>query len=392
MPAALSDLLLLQIRRDLMHTFRGTRARRALALVTVALLGLGLTACQSGSASVGLESAESVELPPISELTPAPDPRNIEGPTTALIGGPSIAPVADAPAPELPATVTSHDRSGDTEVTVTDTSRVLALSLSGSLGELVHAYGMSDQLVGRDISTNFPGSEDLPIVTRDGHSIDAEGVLGLSPTVILTDGSIGPTDVVLQMRDAGIPVITVDRAVDAATTFVTAQQVADALGVPESAPPLIDTLQAAISAKEAEVATLLPEDPEKLPRVAFLYVRGTSGIYYLFGEGSGVDSLIRSIGALDVAAEIGWKGEKPMTDEALIAIDPDVILVMTKGLESAGGVDGLLEAQPSIALTTAGKNRRIIDVDDTLLFAGGTRIPDVIDGLARAVYAPDSLQ
>ncbi|MBL3698890.1 heme/hemin ABC transporter substrate-binding protein [Leucobacter luti] len=375
-----------------MQTIRGRHLRRALALVTVALLGVGLTACQTDATATPETEAEAVALPPLSELTPLADPRNYEGPTTARIGGPSIAPLGDAPEPELPVTVTSHDRSGDTEITVTDASRVLALSLSGSLGELVHAYGLSDRLVGRDISTNFPGAEDIPIVTKDGHSIDAEGVLALSPSVIITDGSIGPTDVVLQLRDAGIPVITVDRAVDAETTYVTAQQVADALGVSAAAPPLIEILQQAIADKEAEVAELIPADESKLPRVAFLYVRGTSGIYYLFGEGSGVDSLIESIGALDVAEEIGWKGEKPMTDEALIAIDPDVILVMTKGLESAGGVDGLLEAQPSIALTTAGKNRRIIDVDDTLLFAGGTRIPDVIDGLARAVYAPDSLQ
>ncbi|WP_025133556.1 hemin ABC transporter substrate-binding protein [Leucobacter sp. PH1c] len=375
-----------------MRTTRGARIRRALALATVALIGVGLTACQTGGPGSGVHAAESVELPPLSDLTPVADPSAVEGPTTALIGGPTIAPLEHTPDPELPVTVTSHDRSGDTEVTVTDTSRVLALSLSGSLGELVHAYGLSDHMVGRDVSTNFPGSEDIPVVTKDGHSIDAEGVLSLSPTLIITDGSIGPTDVVLQMRDAGIPVITVDRAVDAETTYVTAQQVADALGVSEAAPPLISTMQDAIAAKEAEVAKLLPADADKLPRVAFLYVRGTSGIYYLFGEGSGVDSLIRSVGAIDVAKEIGWAGEKPMTDEALIAIDPDVILVMTKGLESAGGVDGLLAAQPSIALTTAGKNRRIVDVDDTLLFAGGTRIPDVIDGLARALYAPDSLQ
>ena len=375
-----------------MHSTRGMRARRTLALATIALLSLGLAACQTPASSTSGTESEAVALPPLSEITPVADPSNVEGPSTARIGGPSIAPLPDPPAPELPVTVTSHDRTGDTEITVSDTSRVLALSLSGSLGELVHAYGLSDQLVGRDISTNFPGAEDLPVVTKDGHSIDAEGVLALSPTVILTDGSIGPVDVVLQLRDAGIPVITVDRSVDAETTYETAQQVADALGVGSAAPPLIETLKQAIADKEAEVAKLLPADAEKLPRVAFLYVRGTAGIYYLFGEGSGVDSLIRSIGALDVAEEIGWKGEKPMTDEALIAIDPDVILVMTKGLESAGGVDGLLAAQPSIALTTAGKNRRIIDVDDTLLFAGGTRIPDVIDGLARAIYAPDSLK
>ncbi|BDZ39102.1 hypothetical protein [Microbacterium suwonense] len=80
-----------------------------------------------------------------------------------------------------------------------------------------------------------------------------------------------------------------------------------------------------------------------------------------------------------------------MTPEALMRIDPDVILVMTKGLESAGGIDGLLEAQPSIALTKAGEHRRIIDAADTEIFAGGTRIPDIMDGLARALYAPDSL-
>ncbi|MEJ1089270.1 ABC transporter substrate-binding protein [Microbacterium sp. Mu-80] len=145
------------------------------------------------------------------------------------------------------------------------------------------------------------------------------------------------------------------------------------------------------AAKARSTTTLLPDDPALLPRVAFLYVRGTAGIYYLFGEGSGADSLISSVGAIDVATEIGWQGERPMTPEALIEIDPDVILVMTKGLESAGGIDGLLEAQPSIALTAAGENRRIVDAPDTEIFAGGTRIPDIMDGLARALYAPDSL-
>ncbi len=376
---------------------RSRRTRGALALVLAAVLGLGLSSCQSG-AERAVEKTEKpektsvpVELPPLSEVAPAEDPTEVDGPTTAVIGGPSIEPLPDAPDASLPVTVTSHDRTGDTEVRISDTSRVLALSLSGSLGELVHAFGLSDSLVGRDISTNFPGAEDLPVVTRDGHSIDAEGVLALSPTLIVTDGTIGPADVVLQLREAGVPVVTVDRAVDAETSYVTAQQLADALGIGEFAPAFVETLREAIAAKEAEVRRLLPADESKRPRIAFLYVRGTSGIFYLFGEGSGVDSLIRSIGAVDVAAEIGWTGEKPMTEEALIAMDPDVILVMTKGLESAGGVDGLLSAQPSIALTSAGERRRIVDVDDTLLFAGGTRIPDVIDGLARAVYAPDSL-
>ncbi|PRI10343.1 hemin receptor [Leucobacter massiliensis] len=371
-------------------TTRG-RWRRGTALAVLAFAALGLAGCQTGASGGAPDAATSVELPPLSELTPLEDPTAYEGPTTAVVGGPSIPPLDSAPDPELPVTVVSHDRGGEAEVTVSDVSRVVPLSLSGSVGELVHAFGMSGNIVGRDISTNFPGSEDIPVVTRDGHSVDAEGVLALDPSLIITDGSIGPTDVVLQLRDAGIPVVTVDRAIDAESSYVTAQQVADALGVGSAAPALIDRLQQAIADTEAEVRTLLPAEESKRPRVAFLYVRGTAGIFYLFGEGSGVDSLIRSIGAVDAAEEIGWEGEKPMTEEALIGMDPDIILVMSKGLESAGGVDGLLAAQPSIALTTAGQHRRIIDVDDDVLFAGGTRIPDVIDGLARAVYAPDSL-
>ena len=366
--------------------------RGIVALALVTLIGLGASGCQAGPEREGAAGAEAVELPPLSEVTPLDDPTSYEGPTTAVVGGPSIPVLADAPEPRLPVTVVSHDGSGDTEVTVEDSSRIVPLSLSGSVGELVYAFGMADDIVGRDVSTVFPGSDDVPVVTKDGHSIDAEGVLALNPSLIITDGSIGPTDVVLQLRDAGIPVVTVDRAVDAETSFITAQQVADALGVGEAAPPLIDTLRRAISEKEAEVQQMLPADPADLPRVAFLYVRGTAGIFYLFGEGSGIDSLIRSLGAVDVAAEIGWEGERPMTEEALIAMDPDIIIVMSKGLESAGGVDGLIRAQPSIGLTSAGQHRRIIDIDDSVLFAGGTRIPDVIDGLARAIYAPDSLQ
>lgn len=368
------------------------RKRAAIAVILAVALGAGLTACQTGSETAESARVDNIVLPPLSEVQPVADPTAYVGPTTSVIGGPTIQPLQDAPEAKLPVTVQSHDASGNKSVEVTDNSRVLALSLNGSLGELVYTYGLGDSLVGRDIATNFPGSEDLPVITRDGHSIDGEAVLSLNPSLIITDGTIGPVDVVLQMRDAGVPVVTVDRAFDAESSYETMQQVADALGIAQVAPPLIDELKLAVSEKEAELQHLIPTDSAKVPRVAFLYVRGTAGVFYLFGEGSGADSLIRSIGAVDVAEEIGWNGMKPMTEEALIAMNPDVILVMSEGLESAGGVDGLLAAQPSVALTPAGQHKRIIDVDDKIIFAGGTRTPDVIDGLARAVYAPDSLK
>ena len=64
---------------------------------------------------------------------------------------------------------------------------------------------------------------------------------------------------------------------------------------------------------------------------------------------------------------------------------------MTGGLKSIGSVDQLIAGVPGVAHTKAGERRRVIDVNDTLLFAGGTRSADVLDGIARALYAPDSL-
>lgn len=374
-----------------MHA-RVTRSARSAIAGAVLVALFALTGCQAGPTSGGgsSEGAE-VSLPPLAEVTPLEDPHSFTGPSEVLIGGPTVLPVAENPKPKLPVTVSSYDRDGVREVTVDNADRVLAISLTGNLADMVHSLGMSDRLIGRDLSTSFPGSEELPVVTKTSHSLDAESVLNLNPSVILTDGSIGPIDVLLQLRDAGIPVVMIEASTDFTGAGNTARQVAAALGVADLGETLATNLETAIDAKIAEIAQFAPQDESKKLRVAFLYIRGTSGIYYLFGQGSGIDTMVEALGAIDVTTEIGWAGMKPMTDEALVAIDPDLILVMDKGLDSAGGIDGLLEAQPSVALTTAGEKRRIVSVDDTLILGNGTRVPDVLDGLARALYAPDSL-
>ncbi len=78
-----------------------------------------------------------------------------------------------------------------------------------------------------------------------------------------------------------------------------------------------------------------------------------------------------------------------MTAEALVAAQPDVLVMMTDGLESVGGVDGLIERIPAIAETSAGAHRRVIDMADAEILSFGPRSADVISALARALYAPE---
>ena len=64
--------------------------------------------------------------------------------------------------------------------------------------------------------------------------------------------------------------------------------------------------------------------------------------------------------------------------------------MMTKGLESVGGVDGLLDRLPAIANTPAGQHRRIVDMQDTQVLSFGPRTAEVLNSLAVSVYAPES--
>lgn len=359
------------------------KATRVAAIALIA--ALALTACQ------GLQlHGSNVDIasgPALADTTPLSDPKSWQGPSTAVAESLPIDPVTEG---EQGLPVTLIDSQG-TEVTVTDASRILAIDIYGSLSRIVFELGLGEQLVGRDISTQFSEAAKLPLVTQNGHDLNAEAILELAPTVILTDTSLGPWDTILQMRDAGIPVVVVDshRKIDTVASLI--EEVAAALGVPERGTVLSQRTATLIDEKLAQIADVAPSEPADKLRAIFLYVRGQSGVYYLFGDESGADSLIEALGAIDIAGEIGWQGMRPVTDEALVAADPDLILMMSKGLESVNGVDGLIEQIPAIAQTTAGKHRRIVDMSDTQILSFGPSTAAVLDALAVAIYSPDAL-
>lgn len=362
----------------------------ALTLVALVLLtGCGGAVGSADPAGSGAgASGEVAVAPSLSEVEPAEDPRAFTGPVTAGVDGSDLDPVT-APQPALPATV--RDAQG-TEVVVDDVSRVLALDIHGTLARTVAELGMAESLVGRDISTQFEQAADLPLVTGNGHELSAEAILELDPTLIITDTSLGPWDVVLQMRDAGIPVVVVDSTRSLGNVEEITTMVAEALGVPAAGAELNTRVSAEIEEVLGHIEAIAPAEETDRLRTVVLYVRGNAGVYYLFGEGSGADDLIDAVGAYDVAEEIGWSGMRPVTAEGLVAAQPELVVMMTKGLESAGGVDGLLERLPALAQTPAGQNRRFVDMDDSVLLGYGPGTADVLNALAVAVHAPQALE
>lgn len=371
----------------LRHSSRPLRATVASALAVAFML---MTGCQPASYTSGNDLSPSTEnLVPLSEIEWLDNPKSWQGPSTAVLTSNAFEPLSGTGAESiLPQTVVSDDLSGPVEVVVESAERIIAVDMAGSLAQTVWGLGLGDRLVGRDISTTLPGTEDLPVVTGTGHSISVESVLELRPDLVLSDGTVGPIDVMMQLREAGITLVFVREPAGLSQPAAQAQRVAAILGVPERGDELASRIDTQIAAVVDTIDANIPSEPDQRLRMVFLYLRGANGIYYLFGEESGAGDLITALGGIDVAGEIGWAGLRPMTDEALIRANPDLILVMSHGLESVGGVDALVEKKPAIGLTTAGQNRRFVNMADAVVLGFGPRTPAVLDALARAIYAP----
>ena len=244
--------------------------------------------------------------------------------------------------------------------------------LANGVAEIIQSLNGQSIIVGRDISSTEDSLSDIPIVTS-GHQVLPEKVMSLKPDLVIIDASTGPKAAIDSIKAAGITVIETPESWSLKDLPAKVRAVGRAVGAVDQAELLVDQLNQSLKTSAINNA----------PRVAFLYLRGTSSIYLIGGPGSGADSLLEAIGAVDVGAQNLDRPFNTLTAESLAALNPDVIVVMSKGLESVGGIDGLLKL-PGVAQTKAGKNSAVIDVDDSLLLSFGPRTPSLVEALATA--------
>ena len=288
---------------------------------------------------------------------------------------PAKKPLPVEAAPQLPATV--KDKDGKT-VTVRSVERIVPLN--GDIAEIVFALGLGDRVVGVDTSALYPPKR-VASLPRIGYqrTLSAEGILSLRPTVVVGTASAGPPNVIEQIRAAGVPVVIVPEIEELTAGPTKLRLVGQALGLPKRGGRLATQVagQIALAKKEAARAT-------SRPRVAFLYVRG-GPVQLIGGTDTRSHSMIVAAGGIDAGAEAGIKGYQPITAEALVTARPDVLLLLSAGLESVGGVNGVLRI-PGVAQTPAGRNRRVIAYDDLLLLGLGPRTGAALRSLVRGLH------
>lgn len=299
-------------------------------------------------------------------------------PFASLTAGAHAGPHDDAtpvpPTPILPVTVT--DAAG-AEVTVTDVSRIIPLN--GVTAEIIWDLGLGANVVGVDVTATYPEAYKEVQQIGFGRQLSAEGILSLNPTLVIGDTTAGPPEVLDQIREAGVTVLIMTEYTDLQAPFEKIDAISTALGVPEAGAALKADVQAEVDSAEALAKTATSQ-----PRVLFIYIRGTSTLL-IGGAGSGADTLITAAGGIDAGTDAGIQGYAPVTAESLVAAAPDVILVMEGGLQSIGGLDGLMEI-PGVASTPAGENGAILSFDDQYLLGLGPRLGEMLTDLTYGIH------
>ena len=284
----------------------------------------------------------------------------------ALLSGCAQSPVAST------YTISQDDvRSISLNVSTTFTAQRVVV-LANGVAEIIQSLNGQAIIVGRDISSTEDSLSQIPIVTS-GHQVLPEKVISLKPDLVIIDASTGPKAAIETIKAAGITVVETPESWSLQDLPTKVRAVGRAIGAVDQAELLVQQLNQSLKVSAIKNA----------PKVAFLYLRGTSSIYLIGGPGSGADSLLEAIGAVDVGAQNLERPFNTLTAESLAALNPDVIVVMSKGLESVGGIQGLLKL-PGVAQTKAGKNSAVIDVDDSLLLSFGPRTPSLVEALATA--------
>lgn len=254
--------------------------------------------------------------------------------------------------------------------TWSDTARII--SVNGATSEILASFGLDKQLVGVDVASTFPAS--LAALPRVGHSrqMSAEGILKLQPNVVIGTTKDLKPELAEQLKGAGVTLLLFDQEFTPEGTKNLIRQMADSLDKKTKGDSILSALKLDLASVQKQA-----EGPVK-PKVLFIYARGT-GTMMVAGQETSVDQIIQLAGGEN--AITGMTDFKPLTAEALVKANPDIILLFTSGLESLGGIDGLLEVQ-GIKETNAGRNRKFIAMDGQLLTGFGPRLGQAVKELA----------
>ena len=250
------------------------------------------------------------------------------------------------------------------------------ISLGGDVTEIVYALNAGQQLVAKDSTSTWPAAaQKLPDV---GYlrQLNAEGILSLRPQLVLASTQAQPSLVLQKVQDSKVTVVNVPGGDNLAAIDNKIAVIAKALGKT----PAGDVLRQQVKQRIAAI----PSRPIA-KRVLFILSHGGMTAMAA-GQQTGADAAIRAAGLQN--AMQGFTRYQPLSQEGVMASQPDLVVISQDGLNALGGEENLWKL-PGLAQTPAGRSKQVLAIDDMALLGFSVRTPKAIQQLrARAEQLP----
>lgn len=259
------------------------------------------------------------------------------------------------------------------------------VSAGGALTEWVVTLGGQSHLVGIDTTSQHPESiKSLPSIGYQ-RQLSSEGILSLRPNVLIGTEEMGPPPVLAQLRTAGVKVEVFSAAAEVSALQGNLQKLGKLLGDEDQVRQVADQYVRQLDSQHDWVARA--QQHQTAPGVLLL-VSHAGAAPMVAGAGTVGDWLIKQAGGRNLATHNGYK---IFSAEAMAGLNPEVLVFTDRAQNGASSRDALMRENPLLAATQAVRNKRVLEVDPTLLVGGlGPRLPEAMQALSRAFYPADS--
>lgn len=273
-----------------------------------------------------------------------------------------------------PADAAAGDASGPATAAY-DSSRIV--SIGGSITEILYALGLQQKIVAVDTTSLYPPDalKDKPNVGYM-RQLSAEGVLALSPTLILAIEGSGPKETLDVLHQAKVPFVSVPDTFTGDGIIDKIDTIARVIGAPERGACLAGVVRRDLAAVDAMRGQI-----RQRAAVAFI-LSLANGRPMIAGRGTAADGIIAMAGARNAFDDVD--GYKTVTDEAVVAAKPEAVLAMQSGEHAMSA--GTVFSQPAWAMTPAAASKNLIIMDGLYLLGFGPRTARAARDLALRLY------
>jgi iron complex transport system substrate-binding protein len=249
------------------------------------------------------------------------------------------------------------------------------VSLSPGATEIIYAIGAEASLAAVDKQADYPEAAASFEPKVDAYEPNIETIAALEPDLVIVASDIGGVVAALDALD--IPALFIDLDTAVLTIDAVLEQIhtlGHVTGRTEAADSLYTALEVRIDAVVEQIGTV-SDGPTVYHEL--------DSTYYSASQESFIGNLYVTLGARNIAGDGGGSAYPQLTNEAIIAANPQIIVLAD---EEFGVTVDSVKSRPGWDAIDAVTNGRIYGVDPDIISRPGPRIVDALELLAKAFY------